>query len=166
MSSLPTDKPSSRKLLEWSQCSKWTQTVQTGVSSRQSKRWARPRKLDPFRTFIISQKPFKLKKPRLQWADYTSVRQYVESDPPTIVYHSHQKLNTGIPSVVWHQQMEKAYIRRFNNMHMIHKSTQIFYIIVTTGQNATFFCHGQYAVFMPQLCPNTLNSHGRIFQTA
>ena len=31
-------------------------------------------------------------------------------------------LYTGIPSVVWPQQMEKAYIRRYNNMHMIHKT--------------------------------------------
>ena len=44
------------------------------------------------------------------------------SDPPTIVYHSHQKLNTGIPSIVWQQQMEKAYIRRYNNLHVIHKT--------------------------------------------
>ena len=73
---------------------------------------------------INSQKPFKLKEPGLQWADYTSVQQYVISDPPTIVYHSHQTLNTGIPSVVWQQQtyMEKTYIRRYNNMHMIHKT--------------------------------------------
>ena len=55
-------------------------------------------------------------------ADYTSVRQYVISDPPTIVYHSHQPLNTGIPSVVYQQQTEKAYIQRYNNMHMIHKT--------------------------------------------
>ena len=52
-------------------------------------------------------KTFSTKKPRLQWADYTSVRQYVMSDPPTIVYQSHQTLNTGIPSGVWQQQMEK-----------------------------------------------------------
>ena len=31
-------------------------------------------------------------------------------------------LNTRIPSVVWQQQMEKAYIRRYNIMHMIHKT--------------------------------------------
>ena len=31
-------------------------------------------------------------------------------------------LNTGIPSVVWQQQKEKAYIGRYNNMHMIHKT--------------------------------------------
>ena len=30
--------------------------------------------------------------------------------------------NTGIPSVVWQQQMEKAYTRRYNNMQMIHKT--------------------------------------------
>ena len=50
------------------------------------------------------------------------MRQYVLSDPSTIVYHSHQILNTGNPSVVWQQQMEEAYIRRYNNMHMIHKT--------------------------------------------
>ena len=50
------------------------------------------------------------------------MRQYVISDPPTIVYHSHQTLNTGIPSVVGQQQMEKAYIKRYNNMHMIPKT--------------------------------------------
>ena len=49
------------------------------------------------------------------------MRQYVLSDPPTIVYHSHQTSNTGIPSVVWQQQMEKTYIRRYNKMHIIHK---------------------------------------------
>ena len=64
----------------------------------------------------------KVKKPRLQWANDTSVRQYVISDSPPIVYHSHQTSNTGIPSVVWQQQMEKAYIRRYNNMHIIHKT--------------------------------------------
>ena len=60
----------------------------------------------------ILKNPLNLKKPRLQWANYTSVRQYVISDPPPIVYHSHQTLNTGIPSFAWQQQMEKSYIRR------------------------------------------------------
>ena len=48
------------------------------------------------------------------------------SDAPTIVYHSHQTLNTGIPSVAWQQQMEKAYIGRYNNMHMIRKTLPIY----------------------------------------
>ena len=69
-------------------------------------------KLDPSRPFMDSQKPFELKKPRLQWAEYTSVRQYVLSDPPTIVYHSHQIVNTGLPSVVRQEQMEKGYISK------------------------------------------------------
>ena len=50
------------------------------------------------------------------------MRQNLVSDPPTIVYHSHQTPNTGIPSVVWQQQMEKTFIRRYSNMHMIHKT--------------------------------------------
>ena len=79
-------------------------------------------KLDPSRTFINSEKPFKLKKPRLQWADYTSVRHYVISDPPTIAYHSHQSLNTGVPSIVWQQQMEKSYIQRYNDKDLIYKT--------------------------------------------
>ena len=49
-------------------------------------------------------------------------KQYVISDQPTVVYHSHQTLNAGIPSVVLQQQKEKAYIRRYNNMQMIHKT--------------------------------------------
>ena len=52
---------------------------------------------------------------------FTSVKQYVVSDPPTIENPSHQTLNTGIPSVVWPQQTEKAYIQRYNIMHIIHK---------------------------------------------
>ena len=50
------------------------------------------------------------------------MKQYVISDPPTIVYHFNQTLNTGNPSVDWQQQMEKAYIQRYNSMHMIHKT--------------------------------------------
>ena len=61
------------------------------------------------------------KKPQLQWADFTSVRQYVVSDPPTLVYHSNKTLHTGIPSVVWEQQLKKTYIQRYDNLHMIHK---------------------------------------------
>ena len=49
------------------------------------------------------------------------MRQYIISDPPTIVYYSHQTSNTGIPSVDWQQQIEKTYIRKNNNMHIIHK---------------------------------------------
>ena len=66
-----------QKMFEWSQCRLQTQTVQPGSPSRQSKWWARTRKLDPSRTFINPQKPFKLKKPRHQWADYTTRRQYI-----------------------------------------------------------------------------------------
>ena len=50
------------------------------------------------------------------------MRHYVICDPPTIVYHSHQKVNAGILSVVRQQQTEKAYIRSYNNMHMIRKT--------------------------------------------
>ena len=52
---------------------------------------------------------------------HISEKQYFIPDPSTIVYHSHQTSNKGIPSAVWQQQMEKAYFRRYNNMHIIHK---------------------------------------------
>ena len=50
------------------------------------------------------------------------MRQDVISDPTTIIYHPHLTLNTGTPSVFWQQQMEKAYIRRYNIMHMTHET--------------------------------------------
>ena len=31
-------------------------------------------------------------------------------------------MNTGIPSVVWQQQIEAAYIQRYSDIHMIHKT--------------------------------------------
>ena len=49
---------------------------------------AKTRNFDPFRTYNNSLKHFKLEKPQLQWAYYTSVRQYIIFDPPTIIYHS------------------------------------------------------------------------------
>ena len=55
---------------------------------------------------------------RLQILDYMSVRQYVISDPAII--KSSQKIeNTkGIPTVVWQQQMEKAYTRTCKIVHV------------------------------------------------
>ena len=114
------------------------QTVRTRPSSRQLEGRARTKKFDPFRPYINCLKPFKLEKPRLQWTDYTSVRQYVISDPPTIVYHSHRTLNTGTPSVVWQQEMEKAYIKRYNHMHMTKKSFQ--HMNTTTKKSLTINC--------------------------
>ena len=55
-------------------------------------------------------------------AGYTIVKQYCISDSPIMVCHFHRTLNTGIASVVWQQQKNTAYIQKFNNMHMIHKT--------------------------------------------
>ena len=63
-----------------------------------------------------------LEKPQLQWADYISVRQYVICDPPTVVYESHETLNTVIPSVVFQQQTKKPWLQRYNNLHIFHKT--------------------------------------------
>ena len=59
----------------------------------------------------------KLILPRFQIHDYMSVRQYVVSDPPTIKYSQKIKDTKGIPTVVWQQQMEKAYIRTYKIVH-------------------------------------------------
>ena len=59
----------------------------------------------------------KLILPRLQIHDYISVRQYVISDPPTIKYSQKIQDTKGIPTVVWQQQMEQAYIRTYQIVH-------------------------------------------------
>ena len=46
-----------------------------------------------------------------------SVRQYVISDPPIIKFRQNYKDTNGIPSVVWQQQMEKAYIKTYKVVH-------------------------------------------------
>ena len=46
-----------------------------------------------------------------------SVRQYVISDPPIITFRHHIKDTNGTPSVVWQQQMERAYIRTYKIVH-------------------------------------------------
>ena len=46
-----------------------------------------------------------------------SVRQYVISDPPIITFRHYIKDTTGTPSVVWQQQMEKAYIKTYKQVY-------------------------------------------------
>ena len=46
-----------------------------------------------------------------------SVRQYVISDPPIINLRQYVKDTNDIPSVVWQQQMEKAYIKTYKAVH-------------------------------------------------
>ena len=55
--------------------------------------------------------------PRLQIHDSMSVRQYVISDPPIITFRHYIKDTTGTPSVVWQQQMEKAYIKTYKQVY-------------------------------------------------
>ena len=46
-----------------------------------------------------------------------SVRQYVISDPPILNFRQYVKDTNGIPSVVWQQQMEKAYIKTYKAVY-------------------------------------------------
>ena len=46
-----------------------------------------------------------------------SIRQYVISDPPIIIFRHYIKDTNGTPSVVWQQQMEKAYIKTYEQVH-------------------------------------------------
>ena len=46
-----------------------------------------------------------------------SVRKYVISDPPTIDFCHYIKDTNGTPFVVWKQQMEKAYIKTYKEVH-------------------------------------------------
>ena len=59
----------------------------------------------------------KLILPRLQIHDYMSVRQHVISDPPMITFRHYIKDTNGTPSVVWQQQMEKAYIKTYKEVY-------------------------------------------------
>ena len=62
----------------------------------------------------------KLISPRLKIHDYMSVRQNVLSDPPIINIRQYIKDTSGIPSVFWQQQMEKAYIKTYKPVHIDH----------------------------------------------
>ena len=46
-----------------------------------------------------------------------SVRQYVISDPPIIIYSQKTEDTKGTPTVIWQQQMEKACIRTYKIVH-------------------------------------------------
>ena len=55
--------------------------------------------------------------PRLQIHDYLSIGQNFILDPPTINLRQNIKHTNGIPSVVWQQQMENAYIETYKLVH-------------------------------------------------
>ena len=59
----------------------------------------------------------KLISSRLQIHDLMSVRQNVISDPPMINFCQYIKDTNGTPSVVWQQQIEKAYIKTHKVVH-------------------------------------------------
>ena len=46
-----------------------------------------------------------------------SIRQNVRFDPPIISYSQCIQDTTGIPSDIWHQQMEGAYIQTYKFVH-------------------------------------------------
>ena len=53
-----------------------------------------------------------------------SVRQYVISDPPNIIYKQTQNDTTGMPSTVWQQQMANA---RMETQHIFHSDHPYLY---------------------------------------
>ena len=63
-----------------------------------------------------------------------SVRQYVISDPPIINLRQYVKDTNVIPSVVWQQQMEKAYIKTYK---AVHNDRQYIYL-KPIGNNSSF----------------------------
>ena len=98
-------------------------------SHRQSKKTQMPQLLKEnlkqpvTRRLLIQANPIpkrliqKLILPRLQIHDYMLVRQYIISDPPLINYSQRIENTKGIPTVVWQQEMEKAYIRTYKIVH-------------------------------------------------
>ena len=64
-----------------------------------------------------------------------SVRQYVISDPPNIIYIQTQNVTTGIPSTVWQQQMDNARIETHYIIHSDHPylHTYVDAVVITTS---------------------------------
>ena len=53
-----------------------------------------------------------------------SVRQYVISDPPNIIYKQTQNDTTGMPLTLWQQQMDNA---RMESQYIIHSDPPYLY---------------------------------------
>ena len=66
------------------------------------------------------------------------MRQYVISDPPTITYKEYIKHNIGIPTVVWQQQMEKAFILTMNVTYNTNKPLPFYECDYTKDFNTPF----------------------------
>ena len=64
--------------------------------------------------------------------------QYVISDPPNIIYKEFIKHNIGVPTVVWQQQMEHAFVRTYNATYNMKKLPPKFEIDYTTHFNNHF----------------------------
>ena len=90
--------------------------------------------------------------PRLQIYDYTSVRQYLISDPPIVNYSQTIEDTKGIPTVVWQQQMEKACIRTYEIVN--NDRPDGFYEIDHTKDFETQFRPLQVIEDYHSQCPN------------
>ena len=66
-----------------------------------------------------------------------SVRQYVISDPPIINFRQYIKDTNGTPLVVWQQQMEKACIKAYKQVHN-HRPDQFYEIDYTKDFESQF----------------------------
>ena len=66
------------------------------------------------------------------------MRQYVISDPPTITYKEYIKHSIDIPTVVWQQQMEKAFILTMNVTYNTNKPLPFYECDYTKDFNTPF----------------------------
>ena len=55
---------------------------------------------------------------RLHYHEIVKVRQFVISDPATIIFLQYETQLMGYPSIVWQQQMEEACTKTYNNTHL------------------------------------------------
>ena len=67
-----------------------------------------------------------------------SVRQYVISDPLMINFRQYSEDTNGTLSVVWQQQMEKAYIKTYKVVH--NDRPDRYYDMDYTKDFETHFC--------------------------
>ena len=106
------------------------------------------------KSYPRSQAPQK-QTPRLQIHDYMSVRKYVISDPPMIDFRHYIKNTNDTPSVVWQQQMEKAYMKPTKKYITIAQTDNMSWTTLKTMRLNSALYHWLKNITLTTLTPST-----------
>ena len=129
------NKPSTRKMLERSQCSQQSRKFWTTTIVWWQPREPQGRHIYTNYTSIKIKKLFTLLKPRLQWGDKTTTRRCIISDPTNNYYNTQQTICYGSPSVAWQQQMKRLkniqYEKCTKNIKLYHNTKSTLHKILS-----------------------------------